>query len=284
MINTNEDFYIKIKKEINRWNYLIEDKNTAEGIKRLANSTLAKLAWLELSKKEIIQRTDGFDQSIFSVASRIGRYSISAYLEDSQKLTSQEIKRVTAKAVKLASDLKSLILENSLLRFYGAELIPEVERAAFSKILGGVISLACEVDRNDVNNEGRIFSEKIEKEVNESFVTNHPKHTEMTSVDAYKVLRWRNIFDDSFIESLDLFVGLVKQVSYEPILPRPKKELADENVYSIQICDLINNAYGSPCFEISANLCTAFFDHEIDPDTIKKWWHRRGDTSKDYGN
>lgn len=278
MAKSTNDFFIKIEKEIMRWDYFIEDRKTYDSIQRLINSTLAKMAWIELSKKNIKKQSNQA-HDIFHLANRIGRWSVSAYLEDSQKLTSQEIRAVSKKAIKLVTELRSLILENRTLRLYGEDLMPDLERAAYSKLLGGLINQACLIDHNDKEQEGRIFSAEIEARINESFETNHPDFKEMTSMDAYKVLRERQIFDYSFLESLKLFGEQIKEFTPSPILPRPKKELADENVYAIIICGYVEDYCGSPCFEISASLCSAFFDHDIEADTIKKWWHRRGDTS-----
>lgn len=282
MAKSDDDFYKRINKEIMSWDDLVKDQKTYDALQRLANSTIAKMAWLELSKKVItqdIEERNVFNRDIFNIAHWIGRKSVNGYLDDSEKLTSQEIKEVSSKAVKLASELRQLILGNSILRFNGEDLMPEDERAAYSRITQGLINQICEINHNNKDDEGRIFSTEIEAIIDEGYAENHPEFKDMSSIDAYKILRHRQIFDDGFIHSLELFEKLVKDFTPSPILPRPKKELADENVYAVMVCESLNNAYGSPLFEISTSLCTAFFDHDFEVDTIKKWWQRRLDTS-----
>jgi hypothetical protein len=273
MAKSDEDFYKRINKEVMRSIHHVNDQKTYDSFQRLANSTIAKVVWLELSKKTIKQ--GGTYQDIFAVANAISRWSVNGYLENSQKLTSQEIKKVSNTAIKLVSELRKLILENSILRFYGSVLMSEVEAAALSRIKHGLISQACEIDHNNPAEEGRIFSKEIEAKIDETQAQNYPEFKDMTSMNAYKILRQREIFDDSFIHGLVLFEKQLRDFTPAPILPRPKKELADENVYAIMVCEILNSTYGTPCFEIATNLCTAFYDHDFEVDTIKKWWQRR---------
>jgi hypothetical protein len=277
MAKSDEDFYKRINKEVMRSIDDVNDQKTYDSLQRLANSTTAKVVWLELSNKTIKHSSSYKD--VFNVARAIGRWSIGGYLEGSQKLTSQEIKKVSNKAIKLASELRILILENSILRFYGQDLMPEDEAVALSRIKQGLINQACELNHNNPSEVGRIFSKEIEAEIDETQAQNHPEFKDMTSMDAYKILNRKEWLDESFIESLEQFEKQVKNFTPKPILPRPKKELADENVYAMMVCEILNSAYGTPCLEIATNLCTAFYNHDFEVETIKKWWHRR-DTSQ----
>jgi hypothetical protein len=146
------------------------------------------------------------------------------------------------------------------------DLMPLVERAAFSRLTGGIRRMASENVKNRAND---YFSPEIERDLDELQGRNFPDHANMTSSEAYRILTWPH--DDIFLGRLEAFEKLAKKSATHPSrIPRPNKLMADEHAFALNLCLELSFAYDSPCFEMAAGFCSAVFENVIETDTIKK--------------
>lgn len=265
MISTEKESFEKISEKLHRWDYMANEQ-VFKALENLVNSETAKQAWRDLLAKSSLEL-------VLDVARSLGRRTINAYLDGADMKTAKEIKAASKKAEKLARELRGLMLNNSTLRFEGENLMSDYQRIALWRIRRGLISTATNP------NYLSFFPHDIERQLDNDYAQSPDENENISTSDAYKVLAGMlNEGDSWFIDALENFEALAKNsASYPPVLPRPNKELANVNQYSVSLGYLFLEHYNSPCHEVVANFCSAVFERTIDTEIVKKWWQRKRD-------
>jgi hypothetical protein len=278
MNKSDKEFLAGIKERVLSWDYLINSQENYDALVRLADSPQANASWLALSKKTSTQKCELGEQSIYSVAYAVGRAGVNVYLRFSQKRTSREIREASEAAVFYATELRRLILNNNTLRFPGPSLMPLAEQAATSRITRAISFMSSESARTNSGTDILPFA--IERQLDELQVRDFPSHPNLTTSQATHILSWHG--DEHFLRRLEEFTKLAREsANFTPIVPRPNKEMANEHAFALCICFELDEAFGSPCYEVTAGFCSAVFRSVIEADTVKKWWHRRSDFWRD---
>lgn len=268
----NDKDAISIAKDaVLSWRYLARTRQDAESLKRLITRDEALNAWRVLASKPLKKG------SFWEVANWIGRKAIGAHLTLADRRTGQEIREAAKEAAVLGKTLINLIERNSSLRVSGYELVPPSERAALDRLLGGLISQKVEKNSEEGSASDEFFSSEIEHELDAVQALNHPKYKDMTSSLAYRVLRWNQFDDTAFLERLRLFTKLAEEsADIPPLVPDPKRDSASQHRFALWTCLTIVGYYGSPNYDVVADLTSAVFDTTISTENVKKWWQRRG--------
>ena len=124
---------------------------------------------------------------------------------------------------------------------------------------------------------------KTEAELNENQERKHPETTGLTTSYAVKLVFVESMYFQNriFVSHLRNFAKFAKLTeNLPPITSSPKAKSADQQVYALHVCNLINDCCGNPNHEIAADLASAVFNVEVDAEKVKKWWQRRGDKSQ----
>ena len=279
MTNTDKAFLTKIKIAINR-NSIHYNEKTKQAIERLTKSEIAKAAWLRLAKKELLQSTeseeDGVDDNkgIFYVAEIIGWCVDDDIFHERWPIVKQaKAKQLSKEALKHVSNLKNFLMAYPK-SFQMMGILPEGVDVALLRVNRGLGKLYLEkLKQNETTEE--IFPDQIEQHLNQLDIE-HYSEIRMTSAQAYSLLGSGYLkFGNQFlIDQLEILENhLIKHKVYAP-LARPDKELASEHLFAIELCQTMQDFYGSPLHEIVADFTTAVFDKEIDAEAVKKWWQR----------
>lgn len=261
------------KKIVFKLQHRARDQQDIEALYRLVNRQEACRAW-----RKLYEKTPRKEGGFLEAAWYIGYDAVNAHIALAEKKTKQEIKEASKEAVTLGKRLIHLIEHNASLRNRGYELIPPVEQAAMERIVGGFVRVT---DR-------LTFPHEVEKELDEIQERDFPEFKLMTTSMAYRVLQYHiTTRDDSFIERLHMFVKKAEEsAGYEPIAPKPNQPSVGQRLFAISTCGCLEELYGSPNFEIVADITTAIFDELTDAEIVKKWWQRRdksrlGDNSEE---
>lgn len=252
-----------------RWDYLARSQDDIEALRRLASDDNAVRSWRKLMTETPRRET------LYSVARTIGRAAVCARLTPDQKKTKSNIEDAAEEAVALSKRLVALIESNASLRNRGEDLLPLPERAALERIGRGLISQA--VDKHRIQQTENIFSDDIERLLDELQVRDFPGCAGMTSMDAYLVVGRMQFHDDFFIGMLQRFSELAQESSaLTPIVPRPNKANTDVQAFSLSCCCSLVYHYDSPHCDVVAGFASAVFNQVVDTELVKKWWFRRG--------
>ena len=241
---------------------LAKNKVDADSLNRLVSFESAKDSWRKLYQKKI----NHTNKSFYTVASCIGKAAVFAHLDARYKKTANGIKKAGERAAALVDEVLSLIDEHATLRNMG-NLFHPMEQAALSRILRGVVFARHGQD------EDRWFPPETEAELDQLQARDYPEYSEMSTSYAYRVLYQTEISDESFLWHLKRFAELARESSdYNPLVPNPGAENADARVFSLEVCSILYDIYGTPCHGIVAGFATAIFYREIDGQMIKEWW------------
>lgn len=246
------------------------DSEVTNILKRLATSQIAKDAWLKLSKKKM--QPHDYYKNIFDIAEMIANLGQEA-------LTHSDIldNYTHQKAAKLATQLVEFIKLNSS-EFDDYDLTPKHKQTALSRI--SMMLSDREIAENKIYLDYDLFSDQTEKMFVQSRSLFDPSHEcelyNITSNEAFKIALSGDDCSGSLIPQLEKFREIaLHRASRKPLISRPTKELARENLFAVDVCRILDECYGSPLYEISTSLCCTVFDEDFEVDTIKKWYQRR---------
>jgi hypothetical protein len=217
-------------------------------------------AWDKLANKT---DRDKFER----LASYIVRAAIGAHLRQSDKKTAREIREAGRDAADLTERLIKLIERNGTLQgLLREDILSHRECAALDRLAGAL--------------NARGLPPEIEAALDKNQEHRHPENAGLTTSTAAKLVFINNMYFQQkiFVSHLRNFAEFARRSeNFSPITPSPNAEGAEQQVYALSVCRLINDCCGSPNHEIAADLVSAVFNSKVDAEKVKKWWQRRGD-------
>lgn len=239
---------------------------------RLARYDIALVAWRKLEPKI---DADEFEE----IVRRIATKAIGAQLHQSEKKTQGEIEDAAIKAADTTKELIRLIETNATLRsFFRNDILSPIECAAMDRLEGAL--RAARTDHS--GSTGNWFSADIEATLSETHERNFPGMQYMTTASAWKLVHvhYRYRYQQFFVEHLRNFAAFAQSSKeFPPVIDSPGAASASMHVFALTICRLLDDACGKPNHAIAAGLVSAVFDTDVDTQTIKDWWKRRGGIS-----
>lgn len=257
-----------------------ESNENNHALRRLISDADALLSWKKLYDES------RNDDHFYHAAKSIGYLAAKAYKRPSQLRTQKEIVDAAKRAAHLANELHALIESNETLQpCEGIPIRNKLEQASLDRILDGLMAIA---PLHHQRKEGDMFPPQIEDELDAPYEPDEQSgqtpdaaelqksHSQLTTIEAYWIVKKSNYYYSGFRDQLKNFAVAALQTAESPaLLDRPKKELANEHIFSMNACIYLNAYYRQPHIEIVSSFASAVFEQYIDPDTVKKWWQRR---------
>ncbi|MDP2030765.1 MAG: hypothetical protein Q8K12_14100 [Thiobacillus sp.] len=255
---------------VSSWQYLARTKNDTDALKRLIEYAGVREAWGKLANKI---DGDKFERLVMDIV----RAAIGAHMRQSDKKTAREIRETAKEAADLTDRLIKLIERNGTLQsLLREDILSHPECAALDRLEGALDAARTEKP----NNSGIWFTPEIEAELDKNQERRHPENAGLTTSDTVRLVFRDNMYLQHrvFVSHLRNFAKFAKlSENFPPLTASPNAKSADQQVYALRVCNLINNCCGNPNHEIAADLVSAVFNAEVDAEKVKKWWQRQGD-------
>lgn len=263
-----------VKEGVMRWQCIARTKDDAEALNRLAQHESARDSWRKLELK-CEEKREGFQFE--QLVKKISIATLRSHLLRRETKTRREIQDASADAAELAERLIRLIENNATLqRFTREEILRPLDLAALHRLNGALRAVRSEGTGND---EGW-FSQEIEDKLDKVQKRHFPEYKDLTTSKAYRIVHVHPCrkMPQYFVEYLENFAVFARNAkNCQPVVSRPNAKNASSQAYGLRICDLLNFYLGSPNHNIAAGFVAAAFNIEVDTETVKKWWLRRGD-------